>query len=280
MTPGIRTRNKHRVFNGLGGNFVKNSNSLPSENVKAPIGQPFVELSETDSTNIYAMTHIQHNMATHGSVFFAHRQWAGKGQHGKKWVTEAGQNLIMSVLIDPQPLIPGQQFRLSVAIALACHDFFSRHGGEETAIKWPNDIYWRDRKAGGILIENQLRGQNWQWAVAGIGININQVIFDPALSNPVSLKQITGKTFDPVILAKDLCTCIQYRFNQLQEVPFDELLHAYNQRLFKKGEKIQLKKGSRRFSCTLLGVNESGELLAADGPSDRFQFGEVSWVIP
>ncbi|TDO26342.1 BirA family biotin operon repressor/biotin-[acetyl-CoA-carboxylase] ligase [Sediminibacterium goheungense] len=264
---------------GPNGNFVKNSNSLPSENVKAPIGQPFVELSETDSTNIYAMTHIQHNMATHGSVFFAHRQWAGKGQHGKQWVTEAGQNLIMSAVIDPNPLVHGQQFHLSVIIALACHDFFSHYAGEETSIKWPNDIYWRDRKAGGILIENQLRGHKWQWSVAGIGININQVVFDPALLNPVSLKQITGKSFDPVQLAKELCSYINNRLLQVNRVPFSVLLDAYNNHLFKKGELIHLKKANTRFSCVLKAVNESGELLVENGPTDRFQFGEVSWMI-
>ena len=265
---------------GLGSNFVKNSNSLPSENVKPPIGQPFVELSETDSTNIYAMNHIQHNMATHGSVFFAHRQWAGKGQHGKNWVTEAGQNMIMSAIIDPQPLLQGQQFRLSVVIAMACYDFFSRYAGDETSIKWPNDIYWRDRKAGGILIENQLRGQKWQWAVAGIGMNINQVLFDASLTNPVSLKQITGKTFNPVQLSKELCKQIDFRFSQLYHEPFESLLHDYNEALFKKGEIIQLKKANSRFSCRLLCVNEKGELLVEDGPSDRFQFGEISWIIP
>ncbi len=279
MTPGVRIRNKHRMFNGLGGNFVKNSNSLASENVKASIGQPFVELSETDSTNIYAMTHIQHNMATHGSVFFAHRQWAGKGQHGKNWVTEAGQNIIMSVAIDPKPLILGQQFRLSMAIALACYDFFSCYAGGETSIKWPNDIYWRDRKAGGILIENQLRGQNWQWAVAGIGININQVLFDAALANPVSLKQITGKTFNPVQLAKELCTHLDTRLSQLQNGSFEMLLATYNEHLFRKGETIYLKKDNSRFSCKLSGVNEQGALLVENGPADRFQFGEISWII-
>lgn len=267
------------MFIGLGGNFAKNTNSLASENVKQPIGQPFVELSETDSTNIYAMTHIQHHMATHGSVFFAHRQLAGKGQHGKSWITEAGQNIIMSAVIDPHPLILGQQFRLSVAVALACYDLFSRYAGDETSIKWPNDIYWRDRKAGGILIENQIRGQNWQWAVAGTGININQVLFDAALINPVSLKQITGRTFDPVRLAKELCNCLETRLSQLQNGAFEPLLADYNEHLFRKGEIIHLKKDNTRFSCTLSGVNEQGALLVENGPSDYFEFGEISWII-
>ena len=237
-----------------------------------------MELSVTDSTNIYAMTHIQHNMATHGSVFFAHQQVAGKGQHGKTWVTEGGQNIILSAIIDPNPLILGQQFRLSVAVALACYDFFSRYSGDETRIKWPNDIYWRDRKAGGILVENQIRGQQWQWAVAGMGININQTAFDPTLINPVSLKQITGKTFDPVQLAKELCTDLTQRVHQLFNHPFSVLLEEYNGYLFKRNEIVQLKKINTRFTCTILGVNENGELLVKDGPADRFVFGEVNWV--
>lgn len=237
-----------------------------------------MELSVTDSTNIYAMTHIQHNMATHGSVFFAHQQVAGKGQHGKTWVTEGGQNIILSAIIDPNPLVIGQQFRLSVAVALACYDFFSRYAGDETSIKWPNDIYWRDRKAGGILIENQIRGQQWQWAVAGIGINVNQTHFDPMLINPVSLKQITGKSFDPVQLAKELCIDLTQRIYQLLNHPFPELLEEYNRHLFKRNEVVQLKRLNTRFTCTILGVHETGELLVKDGPVDRFVFGEVSWV--
>jgi BirA family transcriptional regulator, biotin operon repressor / biotin---[acetyl-CoA-carboxylase] ligase len=129
------------------------------------------------------------------------------------------------------------------------------------------------------LIENQLRGQNWQWAVAGIGININQVLFDTALVNPVSLKQITGKNFDPVQLAKQLCTHLESRLSQLQNDPFKLLLAAYNEHLFRKGEIIHLKKANSRFPCTLLGVNEQGELLVENGPSDRFRFGEISWII-
>lgn len=250
---------------------------MPSDIVKTPIGQPFVELPVTDSTNIYAMSHIQHNMATHGSVFFAHQQIAGKGQHGKNWLTEGRQNLIMSVIIDPKPLVLGQQFRLSVAVALACYDFFRRYAGVETSIKWPNDLYWRDRKAGGILIENQVKSHIWQWAVAGIGININQTVFNPQLNNPVSLQQITGNAFDPVVLAKELCTDLTKRLETVFNSSFSILLDEYNQYLFKRNETVQLKKMNSRFTCMIKGVNEHGELLVKNGPSDRFSFGEVSW---
>ena len=86
--------------------------------------------------------------------------------------------------------------------SLPAYDFFNFYAIDETSIKWPNDIYWRDRKAGGILIENILQGKKWKFAIVGIGININQTLFPASLPNPVSLKQITGKTFNVVELGK------------------------------------------------------------------------------
>jgi hypothetical protein len=91
-------------------------------------------------------------------------------------------------------LQPFQQFQLSACVAVGTCQFFSKYDADSFKIKWPNDIYWRDRKLGGILIENIIRSHepgvaNWDWAVAGIGMNINQTNFADGLKNPVSLKQ-------------------------------------------------------------------------------------------
>ena len=158
----------------------------------------FVILDVVHSTNNYAMENVHARMAKHGKAYFSTNQIAGKGQRGKVWEAEKGQNIALSIVLEPSMLSIVQQFRLSTVVSLACFNFLSKYAGEETSIKWPNDIYWRDRKAGGVLIENILQGKDWKYSVVGIGININQTIFDPALPNPVSLKQITGKTFDPV----------------------------------------------------------------------------------
>ncbi len=82
--------------------------------------------------------------------------------------------------------------------------FFGANAGDETLIKLPNDIYWRDRKAGGILIENSLRGTDWTWSVIGIGFNINQTSFSPDAPNPVSLRQITGRQWEIARLQTEL----------------------------------------------------------------------------
>ncbi len=239
-----------------------------------------MELTEVESTNIHAMERLQANLAAHGAVFFAHSQTAGKGQHGKSWLAEPGKNIAMSAIIDCSFLLLNQQFPLSVMVALASHDLFSKYAGDETFVKWPNDIYWRDRKAGGILIENQVRGSNWQSAVVGIGMNLNQTVFAPDLKNPVSLKQITGKSFDTVAVAKELCGYLEKRYNQLKNGEFKSLLVEYNRHLFKRGEKVRLKKEAVNFECLVKGVSSDGELEVVCGFfQNSYRFGEVEWVL-
>ncbi len=130
----------------------------------------------------------------------------------------------------------------SVIVSLACYDFFSYYAPDDTKIKWPNDIYWKDRKAGGILIENFLRGDTWNFSVIGIGININQTLFSPHIPNPVSLKQITGKTFNVIDLAKELCTYLEARWQQLKVKSGDTLIAEYFSIMYKAGETITLNK--------------------------------------
>ena len=250
-----------------------------SNQLFATIGNPFNELIEIDSTNSYAIEKIQANLAVHGLTFFAHSQTAGKGQRGKQWLTEPGNNIIMSCIVDTSALSINHQFAFSVCMALACADFLSVYAGGETSIKWPNDIYWRDRKAAGILIENTIRGNQWQWAVVGIGMNINQTSFSPTLKNPVSLKQITGKSFDAVALAKELCTFLNLRFNQLKEGKGESQLEEYNQKLFRLNKTVTFRKADISIEATIKGVNEAGQLLVDNAPQESFSFGEVEWEI-
>jgi len=174
------------------------------------LGAPLIELSIVDSTNIYAMALIKEGMAKSGSCVRAHFQTHGKGQHGRVWESSKGQNLLCSYILELKNLdmskkwAPTDQNGFSAAIALGIRAFFDAYTNGDTKIKRPNDIYWRDRKAGGILIENQLKGTEWTWAVIGIGININQTVFSPEAPNPVSLKQITGRDWDILSLQEAL----------------------------------------------------------------------------
>lgn len=256
----------------------KINNLLAHPGNSEPIGHPFIILSSIDSTNNYAMHQLQAGMATHGITWFAREQTAGKGQRGKSWLTSANQNIVLSTVIMPR-LPAARQFWLSATVALACYDFYKNYAGDETRIKWPNDLYWRDRKAGGILIENVFRGADWLYAVVGIGININQVQFDPSLPNPVSLKQITGKAFDAVELARELCQALELRYQSLMKSGIHAILEAYQKVLYKLHEPVTLKKGSILFETTIRGVSDSGRLLTKDVMEREFDFGEVEFRI-
>lgn len=256
--------------------FAKNTNSLPAV---SPIGFPFYELSEVDSSNNYAMRQIQAQMADHGTVYFTHYQNAGKGQRGKTWKAEPGTNLMMSCVIEPAILSIDNQFLLNVAVALACHDLFVKYAVDSTTVKWPNDLYWRDRKAGGVLIENVLQGRDWKYAVVGIGININQTLFPDYLPNPVSLKQITGRDFDTVLLARELCEYLEQRWQQLKLKEGDQLLQDYNQILFGLNETRPFKKDNAVFNAVVKGVNRQGELVIDTGAVSAIPFGSIEWII-
>jgi len=251
---------------------------LPVPSTNNIIGLPFTELLRVDSTNNYAMQLVHKGLAQHGSVWFAHEQTHGKGQVGRLWYTNPGENIIMSALLNTNELLVSTQFVLNMAIALAVYDFFNNYAVNETSIKWPNDLYWRDRKAGGILIQNIIKGMEWQWAIAGIGININQTEFDMKLNNPVSLKQITGRHYTPVTLAKELCVCIEKRFQQVKE-DSNSILAAYNTVLYKKNEKVKLKKENAVFECFIKEVNINGQLVTLNGTEQTFNSTEVQWVI-
>ena len=179
------------------------------------LGAPLIELSTIDSTNIYAMAQIKAGLAKSGSCYTADFQTNGKGQHGRVWESSKGQNLLCSYILELNTLdalknwTPADQIGFSAAIALGARAFFAAFAGSETKIKKPNDIYFSDRKAGGILIENLVRGTAWTWSVIGIGMNINQNSFTSAAlnrvsSNPISLQEITNKNWDVKQMQKHL----------------------------------------------------------------------------
>jgi BirA family biotin operon repressor/biotin-[acetyl-CoA-carboxylase] ligase len=255
---------------------------LPSE--PQSLGTPFIELQSVDSTNNYAFEQIRANLAQPGTCYFAHEQTAGKGQRGKSWATEKEANVILSIVLNPGFLQPFQHFQLSASVAVATHNFLNNYVGDELSIKWPNDLYWTSKKLGGILIENVVRArgsgrEKWDWAVVGIGINANQTKFSADLTNAVSLKQISGRQFDTVKLAKELCESLDFFYQKLRKEGLTPILKQYNNVLHKKGSTVKLKKGNRIFRTTIKGVSETGQLITQHIIEETFDFGEVQWIV-
>ena len=242
-------------------------------------GKPLIILSTVDSTNNHAMQLIREGKAANGLVIFALEQTQGKGQRGRNWQSESGQNITMSTLIAAEQFSIKEQFPVSATIALACCDFFGKYAGEETRIKWPNDLYWRDRKAGGILIENTVRDGKWEWIVAGTGININQVDFSEIAIQAVSLRQISGKSYDPLELAKELIDHIEKRMQMLQLHGALQMLDDFNGLLYKKDEEVNFRKKQIVFKAKVRGVNIHGELEIERGITETIRHGEVEWML-
>lgn len=257
---------------------------MASAGLNTPIGLPFTELTEVDSTNIYAMNQVKTNLAVHGAAFLAQKQWAGKGQMGKVWEAETGQNILLSVVLDPKKLVfdgfAMDPSVVSMLVATGCFNFFVTYAGDETSIKWPNDIYWRDRKAAGILIENSFRGPVWQWSIAGMGVNINQTEFGTDLNKAVSLKQITGKTFLVPALAKELCNHIEAAFQIAVDKGPDTLLALYNNVLYKKGEQVSLEIEGQKITATICRVLSNGylEIETEKGIKQSHPLGAIKWL--
>ena len=220
------------------------------------------------------MGQVHAGLAKHGNTWYTHEQTEGKGQRGKHWITTPGQNILQSIVIEPSITDITKTFRLSVVVSLGCYDFFKKYAGDDTFIKWPNDLYWRDRKAGGILIENLYRASVWKFAIVGIGININQEIFDPGIPHAISLKQITQKEMDAVALGKELCTSIEKRLRENRKNG-SSTMDVYNSILYKRGQLVKLKKENMVFQTTITGVNEAGQLVTKDVIERTFDFGEV-----
>lgn len=263
-----------RQGNSGGAFFAKNKRDLTPAFLT---GEPFIELRQVGSTNNYATGLVHAGMARSGTAVFAHHQTAGKGQRAREWKSEAGMNIAMSLVLQPPGLMLSQSFLLSAATSVGVQRFLAGYAGGEIKVKWPNDIYWRDRKTAGILIENIVQGNHWKAAVVGIGVNVNQTVFDGLQKKAVSLKQITGREYDPLALARELCTCLSDVYATMWRSPA-EISEEYKSLLYKLNGPVRLKKGSRVFEATVKGVTASGELVVHHAVEENFAVGEVEWM--
>lgn len=234
-------------------------------------------LDSVDSTNNYAMAMIEKRDRSVIKPVFALEQTNGKGRRGKHWKSNKGANIMLSIPVQMQWLAISTQFQLSAAVALACRDLFSKYILANLFIKWPNDIFINDSKAGGILIENIIKGTLWQWAIIGIGLNINQEEFEEFNLKATSLKLETGKNFDVLSMAGELVSLVSKRIEELKSGNFETMLEEYNQYLFVRNKTVRLKKESIVFQTKILGVSQTGQLITKDAFERRFDFDEVEF---
>ncbi len=236
----------------------------------------FTILNSVDSTNNYAMQQAHAGLAEHGAAYFTYYQTAGKGQRTKKWNSLQEQNILMSLVIDTKGLSISQGFCVSAIIAIATQGFLAKYV-ENVKIKWPNDIYINDRKTGGILLENQINHESWKFCIAGMGININQQVFDENLTRATSLANETGKFYHVLEMAKELAKNIMMQFEQLKNIPAEQIIEIYNKLLFKKNEWIKVQYNNTILPCLVKEVNTQGQLICGEHNEWVYNPGEIEW---
>lgn len=213
-------------------------------------------------------------------------QTAGRGQTGNSWESEADKNLLCSILLPPRQNL----FELNVAVSVAVHRMINCQlsiVNSQLTIKWPNDIYWQNKKVAGILVENAIIGSEVKYSIAGIGLNVNQTTFVSDAPNPVSLKQITGKDYDIDALMVQLNEEVQKTLQEDVWTYYRE--HLYRREgewLFAEREvsvapsKILTEKPREAFKASIAGITEQGELVLRTAQGEKkYHFKEIQFVV-
>ena len=244
-----------------------------------------VRLLAVDSTNRYVRdeaTALWNKCGNYRGfvVVTAVHQTAGRGQRGNTWSSNAGENLLFSILIRPGGALEvKKQFLLSQAVALAIHDTMKCFG-IDTRLKWPNDIYVGTRKLAGILLELDYSGAFVEQAIIGIGLNVNQEKFPPMDRTPVSMKILRERD---IVLDDVLATILDFFEHYYAELRFgnrDAIAAEYCRLLLGIDKQHTFIDSNGRFDAVIQGVESNGHLLLkrSDGSTSRYAFKEVEMV--
>jgi len=235
-------------------------------------------ISETDSTNNYLKNLLSQEQLEEGTAVFTDFQTAGKGQRGNGWESENGKNLMFSIVFYPDMIKANEQFVISQAVSLGVVDFLLRYTNDIT-IKWPNDIYWQDKKICGILIENTLQEDRIKESVCGIGININQEKFLSDAPNPISLIQITRQKYSLELMRSEVCERIMSRYKQMADGGTSQIREEYKLHLFRRNGYHLYNDGSTDFHARIKDIETSGRIvLETEGGEEKcFAFKEVKY---
>ena len=232
-------------------------------------------IKETHSTNDLLREMLRKENLPEGFVVYTDFQTAGKGQTGNSWESEKGKNLMFSTVFYPKQLPMDQLFLISQLVSVAIKGALHKYT-DGISVKWPNDIYWNDKKIAGILIENSLQGNKVK-SVVGIGLNVNQRIFRSSAPNPVSLRQITGKSLNRKQLLQQIIETIQELYSELN---IEKIRSEYEQMLYRKAGFYNYKAADEAFRARIVAVHPDGqlELETEAGERKSFYFKEVQFV--
>ena len=242
----------------------------------------YLKVSQTASTNTY-LSRLAATLPG-GTVIYTPSQTAGRGQKGNSWESEDGKNLTFSLLLKRPPVKARDQFYLSEAAALAVVEALTAEAGDGFTVKWPNDVYWQDKKVCGMLLENSLDGSDIATCIVGIGINVNQERFLSDAPNPVSLINFTGREHDLDALLRQVCSSIEQTVASLDDDEARRDLHQrYMDALYRNDGALHPYEDAagNRFMASVAAIAPDGALTLQheDGTRHDYLFKEVRHII-
>jgi BirA family biotin operon repressor/biotin-[acetyl-CoA-carboxylase] ligase len=245
------------------------------------LGHPVLYLSRAGSTNDVA--HERAAGAAEGLLVVADEQTAGRGRLDRTWWAPPGASLLMSLLLRP-PLSARQAGQLPMCLGLAAVAGIAQVAGVRAALKWPNDIVWAGRKLGGMLTELRLRGEQLDYVVLGLGVNVN-LMFGPGGAAPAelwataaSLQMAAGRPVARVaLLAAILQSCERWYDRLLAGEPVHE---AWAAQLDTVGREVQVARPAGLLHGVATGVTPEGGLVVrtAMGQDEVVWAGDVNSV--
>ncbi len=215
-----------------------------------------------------------------GTVIMADNQFAGRGQQENIWHATAGLNLTFSVFFKPVFLPINKQFMLNIAVSTGIRKALQQIVLQGIKVKWPNDIYFEDRKLGGILIENTLSGNCYKSSIVGIGINVNQEDFNPEqVKRATSLRKILQADVNLTELMGEICSSIEAEYLKLKSGNYNALLTEYLKGMYRFNEDAAYREAGIAFMGRIVDVTETGQLIIeAEGKNKSYNFKEIEFL--
>ncbi len=238
------------------------------------IGREIYSYDELDSTNDAAFG-LGEKGAKEGVCIFAEYQKKGRGRLGRSWVSPKGKNIILSVILRPV-LLPHEVSKLTLACAVSVIKTIKKITGKNLGIKWPNDIYYENKKVGGILTEMSAESDRINFIVVGIGINLNA---EPGELPPgsTSLKKITTRAIDRIGFGRELLRELEKDYLKLTNNRFDELVKDWEAFSITSGQRVVATLFGRKIEGLAVGIDKEGALWIRqdNGFQERIVAGDV-----
>lgn len=237
-----------------------------------------LHVPETDSTMIYLRTHDLEGRNADFSLVTTDFQTAGRGQRGHSWESAPGENLIFSFVCHPRFLEASRQFLLSEALSLAVAEALD-HVVPNITVKWPNDIYYGDKKICGMLLEHDLSGSYIDTTITGVGVNVNQDEFTGDAPNPVSLRQILGRSVEREAIMEDILAAFERYYSHIAEGNAGYIENHYSERLYRRYGKHGYHDARGDFEAEIEEILPDGRIVLKDADGNRrvYAFKEVSF---